>query len=158
MATHYRPYNPALESGEPASDYEREQGAAWHAQKPLRQKISRIAVAHGLNHGYVEAGIRDPRRLYHALAALTGQGVRKYGELGTTRRSEKPAEDEYLKHLYEYAGNGLKSKPYRREEWRTPENIRQERLDYCQRMRAWRNAQETVNWLRVQLASLNSAT
>jgi hypothetical protein len=131
----------------------REQWAGWYAQKPLRRKIGHIAVAHGLTHGQVEIGIRDPRKLYQALSALTGQEVRKYGELRTTRRSEKPAEDEYLKHLYKYAGYGLKSKPYRSKEWRTPEHIRQERLNYCQRMRDWRNAQDTINWLRAQLES-----
>ncbi len=155
MAVCYRPYNPELECGEPATDYEREQWAAWYAQKPLRRKIGRTAVAHGLRHGYVEIGIRDPRRLYQALAPLTGGEVRKYGELRTTRRSEKPSEADYLKHLYHYAGNGLESKPYRSQEWRTPEHIRQERLNYCQRMRDWRNVQEIVNWLRAQLESSN---
>jgi hypothetical protein len=156
MAIHYRPYNPALECGESACDYERKQWAAWYAQRPLRRKIGRIAVAHGLTHGQVEIGIRDPRKLYQALAALTGQEVRKYGELRTTRRSEKPSEAEYLKHLYEYARSALRSKPYRSQEWRTPEYIRQERLDYCQRMRDWRNAQETVNWLQAQLVSFET--
>jgi hypothetical protein len=31
IAVHYRPYNPALEYGEAACDYEREQWAAWYA-------------------------------------------------------------------------------------------------------------------------------
>lgn len=155
MVVHYRPYSPALECGEAACDYEREQWRAWCSEKSLRRKIGRIAVDHGLTHGYVDVGIRDPRKLYQALAALTGQEARKYGELRTTRRSEKPSEDEYLKHLYKYAGNGLESKPYRSQEWRTPEHIRQERLNYCQRMRDWRNVQEIVNWLRAQLESSN---
>jgi hypothetical protein len=152
-----RPYNPVLEFGHTAGDYEREQWAAWYAQKPVRRKFGQLAVAHGLTHGYVQAGISDPRKLYQALAGLTGQEVRKYGELRTTRRSEKPSEAEYLKRLYEYAGNAIQSKPHRSQEWRTPEHIRQERLDYCQRMRDWRNAQEAVNWLHAQLGSFETA-
>lgn len=158
MAIHYRPYNPALESGEAACDYEREQWAAWYAQRPMRRKIGQLAVAHGLTHGFVRIGIIDPRKLYQALAALTGQEIWKYGELRTTRRGEKPSETEYLKHLYEYAGNTLRSRPYRSQEWRTPEHIRQERLDYCQHVRDWCNAQETVNWLRAQLESNEPAS
>ncbi|HEX5483777.1 MAG TPA: hypothetical protein VFZ08_14230 [Terriglobia bacterium] len=123
----------------------------------MRRKIGRIAVDHGLTHGYVQAGIRDPRKLYQVLAALTGTDARKYGELRTTRRGEKPTEAEYLRHLYDYAGRAFQSKPYRSHEWRTPEHIRQERLDHCQRMRDWRNAQETVNWLRAQLESFPPA-
>ncbi|MGH9342965.1 MAG: hypothetical protein ACRD19_04295, partial [Terriglobia bacterium] len=157
MAIHYRPYNPTLECGDAPCDYERKQWAAWYSQKPIRRKIGGLALAHGLTDGYVEVGIRDPRKLYQALEALTGQEVRKYGELRTTRRSEKPTEDQYLKHLYEYAGGALRSKPYQSNEWRTPEHIRQARLDYCQRMRDWRNAQETVNWLRTQLESFEPA-
>ncbi len=165
-----RPYNPVLEFGEAASDYERQQWAAWVGQKPMRRKIGRLATAHGLIHGYIpEAVIRQPRKLYESLAALTGQHLAKYGEIRTTSRSEKPTEAQYLKHLYEYVGRGclsacpeygaaFQSKPYRSQEWRTPEHIRQERLSYCQRMRDWRNAQETVNWLRAQLASFDSAT
>jgi hypothetical protein len=156
MTIHYRPYNPALEYGEPAGDYEREQWAAWSTQKPLRREIGRLAVAHGLTYGYAEAGVRDPRRLYQALAVLTGQEVRKYGELRTTRRSQKPAEGEYLKHLYDYAGNGLESKPYCHEEWRTAKHIRRERLRYRQQMRDWRNARENVNRLRARLASFEN--
>jgi hypothetical protein len=165
-----RPYNPVLEFGDKASDYEREQWAAWVAQKPMRRKIGRLATAHGLIHGYVpDAIIRQPRKLYESLAVLTGLNVTKYGELHTTSRREKPTEAQYLKHLYEYVGRGflsacpeygaaLQSKPCRREEWRTPEHIRQERQSYCQWMRDWRNSQETVNWLRTQLASFDSAT
>ena len=100
---------------------------------------------------------------------LTGLHVTRYGELRTTCRSEKPTEAQYLKRLYVYVGRGslaacpecgadFQSKPYRNHQWRTPEHIRQERLSYCQRMRDWRNAQETVNWLRAQLASFDSAT
>src|SRR5579884_582730 len=33
----------------------------------------------------------------------------------------------------------------------------QERMSYCQRMRDWRNTQETVIWLRAQLASFDTA-
>jgi hypothetical protein len=165
-----RPYNPVLEFGNAAGDYEREQWAAWVAQKPMRRKIGNLATAHGLIHGYIpDAVIRQPRRLYESLAALTGLNVTKYGELRTTSRSEKPTEAQYLKRLYEYVGRGslaacpeygaaFQSKPYRSQEWRTPEHIQQERLSYCQRMRDWRNAQETVNWLRAQLASFDSAT
>jgi hypothetical protein len=119
----------------------------------MRRRIGHIAVAHGLNRGYAEAGMRDPRGLHQALSALTGQDVRKYGELRTTRRSEKPSETEYLKRIYEYPGRTLQSKPYESKEWRTPEHTRQERMNYCQRMRDWRNAQETVNWLCTQLGS-----
>ena len=72
------------------------------------------------------------------------------------RSSGKPIEAEYLKHLYEYAGGAFQSKPCRRQEWRTPEHIKEERLNYCQRMRDWRNAQETVNWLRAQLVSFEN--
>ncbi len=165
-----RPYNPVLEFGDAASDYEREQWAAWIAQKPMRRKIGKIAAVHGLIHGYIpDAIIRQPRKLYESLSALTGLDVTKYGGLHTTSRSERPTEAEYLRHLYEYVGRcslaacpqygaAFQSKRYRSKEWRTPEHIRQERLSYCQRMRDWRNAQETVNWLRAQLASFNSAT
>ena len=166
----YRPYNPVLEFGDTASDYEREQWTAWVAQKPMRRKIGKLATAHGLVSGYIpDALIRQPRKLYESLAALTGLHVTRYGELRTTSRSEKPTEAQYLKHLYEYVGRGslvacpqygatFQSKPYRSQEWRTAEHIRQERLSYCQRMRDWRNAQETVSWLRAQLASFDSAT
>jgi len=165
-----RPYNPVLEFGDAASEYQREQWAAWVAQKPMHRKIGKLATAHGLIHGYLpDVVIRQPRKLYEALAALTGLHVTKYGELRTTSRSEKPTEAQYLKHLYEYVGRGslaacpqygaaFQSKPYRSQEWRTPEHIRQERLSYCQRMRDWRNAQETVNWLRAQLPSFDSST
>jgi hypothetical protein len=153
-----RPYNPVMESGDRAGDYKRKQWAAWVAQKPMRRKIGKLATAHGLIHGYIpDAVIRQPRKLYEMLSALTGQHLTKYGELRTTSRIEKPIEAQYLKHLYEYAGATFQSKPYRRQEWRTPEHIRQERLNYCQRMRDWRNAQETVNWLRAQLSSFGSS-
>lgn len=164
----YRPYNPVLEFGDAAGDYEREQWAAWYAQKPMRRKIGRIAVAHGLIHGHVPAAIiQQPRKLYESLAALTGLNVTKYGELRTTSRSDKPTEAQYLKHLYEYVGRGsvpacpeyraaFQSKSYRSQEWRTPEHIRQERMDYCQRTRDWRNAQEAVNWLKAQLVSFET--
>ncbi len=152
-----RPYNPVLESGDSASDYERQQWAAWAYQKPMRRKIGRIATAHGLMHGYIpDAVIRQPRKLYEAFSLLTGRNVTRYGDLRTSNRSEKPIEAEYLKHLYGYAGSAFQSKPYRREEWRTPDHIREERLSYCQRMRDWRNADETVNWLRAQLVSFES--
>jgi len=136
----------------------------------MHRKIGKVAKAHGLIHGYItDAVIRQPRKLYESLAGLTGLNVTKYGELHTTSRREKPTEAQYLKHLYEYVGRGslaacpeygaaFHSKPYRSEEWRTPEHIREERLSYCQRMRDLRNAQETVNWLRAQLASFDSAT
>jgi hypothetical protein len=168
-----RPYNPVLEFGDTASEYEREQWTAWVAQKPMRRKIGKLATAHGLIHGYIpDVVIRQPRKLYESLSRLsgiTGLNVTKYGELHTTSRSEKPTEAQYLRHLYEYIGRGslaacpeygvaFQSKPYRSKEWRTPDHIRQERLSYCQRMREWRNAQETVNWLRAQLASFDSAT
>lgn len=165
-----RPYNPVLEFGDTASNYEREHWAAWVAQKPTRRKIGKLATAHGLIHGYIpEAVIHQPRKLYESLAAHAGLHVTRYGELRTTSRSEKPTEAQYLKRLYEYVGRGslaacpecgaaFQSKPYRSQEWRTPEHIRQERLSYCQRMRDWRNAQETVNWLRAQLASFDTAT
>lgn len=160
-----RPHNPVLETGENASEYERQQWAAWVSQKPMRRKIGRLATAHGLIDGYVpSAVIRQPRKLYEALAALTSHGVTKYGELHTTSRREKPTEAEYLKHLYQYVGRGtltacpqygaaFQSNPYRRQDWRTPEHIQEDRLNYCQRVREWRNAQETVNWLRAQLVS-----
>lgn len=72
-----------------------------------------------------------------------------------------------MKHLYEYVGRGslsacpryaaaFQSKPYRSQEWRSPEHIREERLNYCQLMRDWRNAQETSTWLRAQLVSLEN--
>lgn len=123
----------------------------------MRRKIGRLATAHSLIHGYIpEAVIRQPRKLYGVFSSLTGRNVTKYGDLRTTSRSEKPIEAEYLKHLYEYAGAAFQSKPYRRQEWRTPEHIRQERQNYCQRMRDWRNAQETVNWLRAQLVSFEN--
>ena len=151
------PYNPVLETGDTASDYERQQWAAWVSQKPMRRKIGKLATAHGLIHGYIpEAVIRQPRKLYEAFSSLTGRNVTRYGDLRTTSRSEKPIEAEYLKHLYGYAGGAFQSKPYRRQEWRTPEHIREERLNYCQRMRDWRNAQETVNWLRAQLVSFEN--
>ncbi|TAM79783.1 MAG: hypothetical protein EPN47_18495 [Acidobacteria bacterium] len=165
-----RPYNPLLEFGDAASDYERKHWAAWVAQKPMRRNVGKLAATHGLIHGYIpDAVIRQPRKLYESLADLTGLYVTKYGELRTTSRREKPTEAQYLKHLYEYVGGGslaacpqygaaFQSKPYRSQEWRTPEHIRQERLSYCQRMRDWRNAQETVNWLRAQLASFDPAT
>jgi hypothetical protein len=165
-----RPYNPVLEFGGAASDYERKHWAAWVAQKPMRRNVGTLATAHGLIHGYIpDAVIRQPRKLYESLADLTGLYVTKYGELRTTSRSEKPTEAQYLKHLYKYVGRGslaacpqygaaFQSKPYRSQEWRTREHIRQERLSYCQQMRDWRNAQETVIWLRTQLASFDSAT
>lgn len=165
-----RPHNPVLEFGDTASDYEREQWAAWVAQKPMRRKIGKLATAHGLFHGYIPvAVIRQPRKLYESLAALTGLHVTRYGELRTTSHSEKPTEAQYLKRLYEYVGRGslascpqygaaYQSKPYRSQAGRTPEHLRRERLSYCQRMRYWRNAQETLNWLRAQLASFDSAT
>ncbi|HTV55836.1 MAG TPA: hypothetical protein VMI06_13110 [Terriglobia bacterium] len=92
MEISHQPYNSVVECSEPACDYERERWAAWYAQKPLRRKIGRIAVAHGLTRGYVELGIRDPRRLYKSLSALTPQEVRKYGELRTNRRRERPSD------------------------------------------------------------------
>ncbi len=151
------PYNPVLETGDTASDYERQQWAAWVSQKWTRRKIGKLATAHGLIHGYIpEAIIRQPRKLYEAFISLTGRGVTKYGDLRTTSGSEKPIEAEYLKHLYGYAGGAFQSKPYRSREWRTPEHIREERFNYCQRMRNWRNAQETVNWLRAQLVSFEN--
>ena len=134
-----RPYNPVLEFGDAAGEYEREQWAAWVAQKPMRREIGKLAMAHGLIHGYIpDAVIRQPRKLYESLAALTGLHATKYGELRTTSRSEKPTEAQYLKHLYEYVGRGsvsacpeygaaFQSKPNRSQEWRTPEHIRQER-------------------------------
>jgi len=152
------PSNPVLESGDTASDYERQLWAAWVSQKPMRRKIGRLATAHGLIHGYIpEAVIRQPRKLYEALSSLTGRNVTKYGDLRTTSRSEKPIEAEYLKHLYSFVAGAFQSRPYRRQEWRTPEHIREERLNYCQRMRDWRNAQETVNWLRAQLVSFENS-
>jgi hypothetical protein len=152
-----RPYNPILESGESAGDYERQLWAAWVSQKPLRRKIGRLATAHGLTHGYIpDAVIRQPRKLYEAFCSLTGRNVTKYGDLRTTSRSEKPIEAEYLKHLYSFVAGAFQSKPYRRQEWRTPEHIREERLNYCQRMRDWRNAQETINWLRAQLVGFEN--
>ena len=152
-----RPFNPVLESGDTASGYERQQWAAWISQKPMRRKIGKLATAHGLIRGYIpESVIRQPRKLYEAFASLTGRNVTKYGDLRATSRSEKPIEAEYLKHLYAYAGGAFQSKPYRGREWRTPEHIREECLNYCQRMRDWRNAQETVNWLRAQLVSFET--
>lgn len=152
-----RPYNPILESGETAGDHERQVWAAWVSQKPMRRKIGMLATAHGLVHGYIPQGaILQPRKLYEAFSTVTGRNVTKYGDLRTTSRSEKPIEAEYLKHLYGYTGGAFQSKPYRRQEWRTPEHIREERLNYCQRMRDWRNAQETVNWLRAQLVSFEN--
>ena len=151
------PFNPVLETGDTASDYERQQWAAWTSQRPMRRKIGKLATAHGLIHGYIpESVIHQPRKLYEAFISLTGRGVTKYGDLRSTSRSEKPIEAEYLKHLYAYAGGAFQSKPYRHQEWRTPEHIRDERLNYCQRMRDWRNAQETVNWLRAQLVSFEN--
>jgi len=62
-----RPFNPVLETGETASDYEREQWAGWISQKPLRRKIGRLATTHGLINGYVpSAVIRQPRKLYES--------------------------------------------------------------------------------------------
>ena len=163
-----RPYNPVLETGEAVGDYEREQWAAWLSQRPLRRKIGRLATAHGLVNGYVpDAVIRQPRKLYEALSALTGRQVTKYGELHATTRREKPTEAQFLKHLYEYVGRGslsacprygadFRSKPYRSPEWRISEHIRQERLNYCQRMRDRRNAEETLIWLRAQLVSFEN--
>ena len=152
-----RPYNPILESGDTAGDYERQQWAAWASQMPMRRKIGRLATAHGLNHGYVPDGvIHQPRKLYETFCSLTGRNVTKYGDLRTTSRSEKPIEAEYLKHLYSFAAGAFQSKPYRHQELRTPEHIKEERLNYCQRMRDWRNARETVNWLRAQLASFEN--
>ncbi|MGH9451609.1 MAG: hypothetical protein ACRD11_13900, partial [Terriglobia bacterium] len=151
------PYNPALECGRPISDYERLEWARWYAEKPMRRKIGRLATAHGLVHGYVpKAAIRDPRKLYSDLAALTGQEITKYGDLRSRRGHDKPTESEYLKHLYDYTGHAFQSKPYRSNDWRIPEHIRQDRLRYCQQMRDWRNAQETVNWLRAQFASFET--
>jgi hypothetical protein len=153
----FPPCNPVLELADTASDYERQQWAAWVSQKSTRRKIGKLAAAHGLIHGYIpEAIIRQPRKLYEAFIFLTGRSVTKYGDLRSTSRSEKPIEAEYLKHLYAYAGGAFQSKPYRSREWRTPEHIREERLNYCQRMRDWRNAQETVNWLRAQLVSFEN--
>lgn len=151
------PYNPVLEMGETASDYERQQWAAWVSQKSTRRKIGKLATAHGLNRGHIpEAVIRQPRKLYEAFISLTRRSVTKYGDLHSTSRSEKPIEAEYLKHLYAYAGGAFQSEPYRSQEWRTPEHIREERLNYCQQMRDWRNAQETVNWLRAQVVSFEN--
>lgn len=153
-----RPHNPVLELGDIAGDYERQEWAAWVAQKSLRRKIGKLATAHGLIHGYIpDAVIRESRKLYERLSALTGHYVTKYGELRTMSRSEKPIEAQYLKHLYEYAGAAFQSKPYRHQEWRTPEHIRQDRQNYCQRMRDWRNAQETVDWLRAQLLNFDAS-
>lgn len=157
LEVRYRPFNPALEFGEAASDYERREWAAWVSQKPMRRAIGKLAVAHGLSRGYFpHAAIRQPRKLYEAVSALTGHAPKKYGELHKSRRSAKPSEAVYLKRLYEYAG--LQSKPYGSDDWRTPEIIRQERLRYCQQVRDWRNAQEAVRWLRSQLESFDFAT
>jgi hypothetical protein len=151
------PYNPALECGRSSSDYERHEWARWQAEKPTRRRIGKLATAHGLNHGYVpQAVICDPRKLYSDFGALTGQEIAKYGELRSRRGHDKPTEAEYLKHLYNYVGHTFQSKPYRSNDWRTPEHIRQDRLRYCQQMRDWRNAQETVNWLRAQLVSFET--
>jgi len=152
------PYNPVLDFGECASEYERRQWAAWVSQKSMRRRIGTLATAHGLFHGYVPgAVIRQPRRLYAGFLSLTKRNGTRYGDLRTTIRREKPIEAEYLKHLHEYAGGAFQSKPYRRQEWRTHEHIKEERLNYCQRMRDWRNAQETVNWLRTQLGSFEDS-
>jgi len=143
--------------GESVSEYERQQWAAWVSQKPMRRRMGTLATAHGLFHGYVpEAVIRQPRKLYDGFLSLTRRNVTRYGDLRTTSRRPKPIEAEYLMHLYEYAAGAFQSKPYRRQEWRTNEHIKEERLNYCQRMRDWRNGQETVNWLRDQLVSLES--
>lgn len=159
LAVHYQPYNPALECGQPASDYERREWAAWFAQKPMRRAIGRLAVEHGLIHGHFpHASIRQSRRLYTSLVTLTGHEPKKYGELHRSSRNAKPSEAEYLRHLYLYSGSGLEPKPYRSDEWRTAEHIRQDRLSYCQRMRDWRSAREEVRWLRAQLVSFESAT
>ena len=126
------PYNPVLETGDTASDYERQQWAAWVSQKSTRRKIGKLATAHGLIHGYIpEAVIRQPRKLYEVFISLTGRRVTKYGDLRATSRSEKPIEAEYLKHLYAYAGGAFQSKPYRSREWRTPEHMKVERLSLC---------------------------
>ena len=151
------PYNPVLDFGEGASEYERRQWAAWVSQKPIRRRIGTLATGHGLLHGYIaDAVIRQPRKLYDGFLSLTKRNVTRYGDLRTTSRREKPVEAEYLKHLYEYAGGAFQPKPYCRHEWRTREHIKEERLAYCQRMRDWRNAQETVNWLRAQLVSFEN--
>ena len=151
------PYNPVLDFGECASEYERRQWAAWVSQKSMRRRIGTLATAHGLFHGYVPgAVIRQPRRLYDGFLSLTGRNVTRYGDLRTTSRCEKPIEAEYLKHLYGYAGGAFQLKPNRRQEWHSAEHIKEDRLNYCQRMRDWRNAQETVNWLRAQLVSFEN--
>jgi len=127
------------------------------SQKPLRRKIGKLATAHGLIRGHIpEAVIRQPRKLYEAFSSLTGRNVTRYGDLPTASRSEKPIEAEYLRHLYGYAGSAFQSKPCRHQEWRTPDHVREERVSYCQRMRDWRNAVETVNWLRAQLVSFEN--
>ncbi|MGH9352018.1 MAG: hypothetical protein ACRD2G_07650 [Terriglobia bacterium] len=157
LRDHSLPYNPSLEFGRPVGDYERQEWARWHAEKPMRRKIGRLATIHGLIHGYVpQATIREPRKLYSDLAALTGQEITKYGDLHSRRGHDKPTEAEYLKHLYDYVGQAFESKPYRSEDWRTAEHVRQDRLRYCQQMRDWRNTQETVNWLRAQLVSFET--
>ncbi len=151
------PYNPVLETGDTASDYERQQWAEWVSQKPMRRKIGKLATAHGLIDGYIqESVIRQPRKLYEAFISLTGRSATKYGHLPTTSRRGKPIEAGYLKHLYRYASGAFQSKPYLSREWRTPAHIKEERLNYCQRMRDWRNAQEAVNWLRAQLVSFEN--
>ena len=59
------PYNPVLEIGESASEFERRQWTAWVSQKRMRRRIGTLATAHGLFQGFVPgAGIRQPRRLY----------------------------------------------------------------------------------------------
>jgi hypothetical protein len=113
----YQLYNPAAECGEPACVYEREQ---WAARKPSSRKLGLVSVDHRLNCGCPDAGIRNSRSLHQALKALTGQGTRKSGMMTSAPRGavNKPSEEECLMHLYNYAGNGLESRPYRREEWR----------------------------------------
>jgi hypothetical protein len=82
------PYNPVLETGDTASDYERQQWAAWVSQKPMRRKIGKLATAHGLIHGHIPEGvIRHPRKLYEAFCSLTKRNVTRYGDLRTTSRS-----------------------------------------------------------------------
>lgn len=153
-----RPYNPALRHPYAVSGYEREEWAAWFAEKPMRRAIGKLAVEHGLLHGHFPHCIlHHPRKLYSSLSALTNSRPQHYGGLRNRHRYEKPPIDAYLRHLYLYTGAGLASKPRVSDEWRAPEIIHQERLRYCQRMRDWRNAREAVNWLRSQLASFDNS-
>ncbi len=140
----------------------RKEFSEWYAQKPMRRNLGKIATQHGLWHGGIMAKkcyglpIQNPAGMYKELQEATGTEPRKYGSLGQSRWRDKPSDNAYLKHIYEYCG--LDQKPYplsKCSDWRSTRNERlpKEREEYCDKKREYKNQLAYVQYLKDQLAS-----